>query len=59
MIVGLIGVFANVGFHQLTMDTLGLGAYGAGLALSMTSILMLGIFIAAIWLFKRVFLSCF
>lgn len=52
MIVGLIGVIASVGFHQLTMGTLGLGACGAGLALSMTGILMLGVFIAAIWLFK-------
>ncbi|CAM9739756.1 unnamed protein product [Ascophyllum nodosum] len=52
MIVGILGVVANIGFHQLTMGTLGWGAYGAGLALSTTWFFMLGIFVVAIAIFK-------
>lgn len=52
MIVGLLGVLANVAFHHLTMVVLGMGVYGAGLALSLTGMFMLTGLVAYIIIFR-------
>lgn len=52
MVVGLLGVLANVAFHHLTMVVFGMGAYGAGLALSLTELFMLAGMVAYIWVFR-------
>lgn len=52
MIVALLGVLANIVFHHITMVVLGMGVYGAGLALSLTGVFMLAALIASIWCFR-------
>eukprot|EP00903_Cladosiphon_okamuranus_P005780 g5728.t1 len=52
MIVALLGFLANVVFHHLTMVVLGMGVYGAGLALSLTGMFLLTTLIAYTWIFK-------
>ena len=41
MKVALLGMVANVFFHHLTMVVLGMGVFGAGLALSLTGMFLL------------------
>lgn len=52
MVVGLLGVLANVAFHHLTMVAFGMGVYGAGLALSLTGMFMLTGLVACILIFR-------
>ncbi|CAN0006816.1 unnamed protein product, partial [Laminaria digitata] len=52
MVVGLLGVMANVAFHHLTMSVFGMGVYGAGLALSLTGMFMLTGLVAHILVFR-------
>lgn len=47
--VSIVGVFANVLFHYITMGVLGMGIYGAGVALSMTGMFMLVALALAVW----------
>lgn len=54
MKVTLLGVLANVAFHHLTMVVLGMGVYGAGLALSLTGMFLLVTMVAYTWVFRCV-----
>lgn len=54
MYVAALGLLANVGFHHLTMAVLGMGVYGAGLALSLTGMFLLAALIAVTWFFRCV-----
>lgn len=54
MKVTLLGVLANVFFHHVTMVVLGMGVYGAGLALSFTGMFLLAALIAYTWIFRCV-----
>lgn len=49
MHVSLLGMLANVVFHHVTMAWLGMGVFGAGLALSMTGWFLLVALIVYTW----------
>ncbi|CAM9113335.1 unnamed protein product [Ectocarpus sp. 12 AP-2014] len=50
-VVTILGVFANVVFHHVTMVVLGMGVDGAGLALSLTGMFLLVTLISFTWMF--------
>lgn len=52
--VVVLGALANVLFHHITMVVLGMGVYGAGLALSLTGIFMLLVLVISTWVFRCV-----